>query len=242
MQTPKKHSANTQKKSLGSWVGCSVMNLTLGFSRCCLLYSQHVAHALFGSGRVWLWIFVCDAYAVYVLLYGTPPLFSGIIMAWSTNPHYGYFDDFGTVYSSRILAYNNMIVCTCEICVYTTLLVLYFRATHMGGGGSGGGATSGADKSHSRKESRVCKQSGERRASSGHRHANKLFFKIYIQIICVGIVHLITSISYVVMQFFSVTFFTSFIASSFYLLSQGLPPISEAANRPAKYARVRAVF
>ena len=102
-------------------------------------------------------------------------------MAWSTNPHYGYFDDFGTTYSGRVLAINNMVVCSSEICVYTTLLVLYFRATRMGGG-----ATSGADKSQSRKESRVCRQTGgERAVAIVMQDFLRFIFKLYALALCI---------------------------------------------------------
>ncbi|KAI6212351.1 hypothetical protein M3Y94_00011000 [Aphelenchoides besseyi] len=49
--------------------------------------------------------------------------------------------------------------------------------------------------------------------------------RLYIQIVLIGVVHFVASTCYVGMQFIAVNFFTTLTASTFYLLSQGLPGV-----------------
>ncbi|KAI6171200.1 hypothetical protein M3Y97_01073700 [Aphelenchoides bicaudatus] len=61
--------------------------------------------------------------------------------------------------------------------------------------------------------------------SSESRLAIRRERKIYIQVILVGTIHFIAGASYVIMQFVPVNFYGTLVASTFYLLSQGFPPI-----------------
>ncbi|KAI6233339.1 hypothetical protein M3Y99_00927700 [Aphelenchoides fujianensis] len=49
--------------------------------------------------------------------------------------------------------------------------------------------------------------------------------KVYLQIICVGTIHFFASLSYVCIQSLPANFFLLLLASTFYLLSQGTPPV-----------------
>ncbi|KAI6175828.1 hypothetical protein M3Y97_00731900 [Aphelenchoides bicaudatus] len=49
--------------------------------------------------------------------------------------------------------------------------------------------------------------------------------RLYLQVIIVGFVHFVASFCYVLMQHITVSFYTTLIASTFYLMSQGIPPV-----------------
>ncbi|KAI6243537.1 hypothetical protein M3Y99_00111100 [Aphelenchoides fujianensis] len=190
---------------LTTWCGSTFTNMLLGINRCSELYGGGLAERLFGGRRVYAWMAAPVAYMLYVLAFSPPPLYSGIQMAWFFNPFYGYFDDFGAHYTNPLHSWNNLFVCCTELAIYTTLIALYFRATAL--------------------------------ASPEIRNSLRKEKRLYVQIVLIGVVHFVASTCYVgflaidesyrflqvLMQFVPVNFWTTLTASTFYLLSQGLP-------------------
>ncbi|KAI6231406.1 hypothetical protein M3Y95_00378200 [Aphelenchoides besseyi] len=178
---------------LTTWCGSTFTNMLLGINRCCELYGNGLADRLFSGRRVYVWMLAPLIYMFCVCFYSQPPLYSSIQMTAFFNPFYGYFDDFGTIYHSSVHSSNNLFVCITELIIYTTLVILYMRATAL--------------------------------ASPEIRNSLRREKRLYIQIVMIGVVHFVASSCYVLMQFVSVNFFTTLTASTFYLLSQGLPGI-----------------
>ncbi|KAI6175482.1 hypothetical protein M3Y97_00693800 [Aphelenchoides bicaudatus] len=65
--------------------------------------------------------------------------------------------------------------------------------------------------------------------------------RIYVQVILVGAIHFTASSIYMFIQFFPVNFYTVLIESTFYLLSQGFPPVIYLYVNPSlrQYLRSR---
>ncbi|KAI6204472.1 hypothetical protein M3Y94_00678100 [Aphelenchoides besseyi] len=116
---------------LTTWCGSTFTNMLLGINRCCELYGNGLADRLFSGRRVYVWMLAPLIYMFCVCFYSQPPLYSSIQMTAFFNPFYGYFDDFGTIYHSSVHSSNNLFVCITELIIYTTLVILYMRATAL---------------------------------------------------------------------------------------------------------------
>ncbi|KAI6217332.1 hypothetical protein M3Y99_01773300 [Aphelenchoides fujianensis] len=167
----------------------------LGINRCFVLFNRSVAEYAFSGWRKVAWMSLPVIFLVYMCGFTVPPVFSALAMSYVYDPHLGYFNDFGATYKNIPHTVNNLFVCATESLIYCGLIVLYLRAT--------------------------------RSASSEERHAASRDKRFYIQVVLVGGIHFIAGLTYVIIQFFPVTQHPSVIimASTFYLLSQGAPPV-----------------
>ncbi|KAI6170833.1 Serpentine Receptor, class T [Aphelenchoides bicaudatus] len=191
---------------LATWCGSTLTSMILGFNRCCELYGSFAAQKLFGGRRLWIWISLpCIYMLVYAFLH--MPSFvqrspNGLGTSGFFNPHSAFFDDSEGIYHNHMHTLNNFIVCTSESLLYSTLIILYWRATSI-------------DLNRNEKQFQTRKEG----------NPLKDCLKIYIQVILIGFIHFTASFCYVLMQYIPVNFYTTLTSSTFYLLSQGFPPV-----------------
>ncbi|KAI6243538.1 hypothetical protein M3Y99_00111200 [Aphelenchoides fujianensis] len=188
--------------AVGSWCSSTLTSQILGINRCFVLYNRSTAEYVFGGWRRVVWLSLPVVYFLYLWAFTVSLIFNSILMSYVYNPHFGYADDYGAVYANIPHTANNIFVCCTESFIYGALIVLYIRATHSG-------------------------SSEERSAASRDK-------RFYVQVVLVGLIHFIAGLTYVVIQFFPAAQTPAVIAmaSTFYLLSQGTPPlIYIAVNR-----------
>ncbi|KAI6243522.1 hypothetical protein M3Y99_00109600 [Aphelenchoides fujianensis] len=181
--------------AVSSWCASTLTSQILGINRCFVLFNRSVADYAFSGWRKVAWMSLPVVFLVWMCGWTVPPVFSALAMSYVYDPHLGYFNDFGATYKNIPHTVNNLFVCATESLIYCGLIVLYLRAT--------------------------------RSASSEERHAASRDKRFYVQVVLVGGIHFIAGLTYVIIQFFPVTQHPSVIimASTFYLLSQGAPPV-----------------
>ncbi|KAI6228824.1 hypothetical protein M3Y99_00147700 [Aphelenchoides fujianensis] len=111
---------------MGTWGASTMTSMLLGINRCFELASGRWAAAAFGGWRIAFWLALPIGYFLFLFIFTPPPLFSGVLVAWSFNPHAAFFDDFeARRYSSTAHSANNLVVCSCESVIYGFLLAAY---------------------------------------------------------------------------------------------------------------------
>ncbi|KAI6220695.1 hypothetical protein M3Y95_01023200 [Aphelenchoides besseyi] len=195
----------------GAWIASTSTSQILGINRCFVLYKRHLAETIFGGWRIILWMCIPLLLAFYMFTFTVPPIFTSILMSYLYNPHFGYFQDLGERYKSVPHATNNLFVCCTESLIYAMLIFLYLRAT--------------------------------RSASNEVRTAVYRDKRIYIQVVLVGMIHFTASLSYVLIQFseFFQNEYFIVITSTFYLLSQGAPPLIYISVNPTLRSQILCV-
>ncbi|KAI6171016.1 hypothetical protein M3Y97_01096200 [Aphelenchoides bicaudatus] len=195
------------------WIVTTTTCDILGINRVCELYSSEFAFKLFGGKKLWLWMAFPVVYGSIACWYMRPNLYNSQMMAYFSNPHYGYADviflqqlnmflkcslktkhDPNNIYMNNLFAVHNVIICFTETCIYILMPLLYFRATRM-------------------------VTSDEFRARIRYDR------QIYIQVIFVGLINFMTSLVYIIIQQFPLTFSTTLTATIGYLFSQGMTSV-----------------
>ncbi|KAI6237927.1 hypothetical protein M3Y95_00316300 [Aphelenchoides besseyi] len=181
--------------AVSSWCASTMTSQILGLNRCFVLFNRNVADLVFGGWRLIFWLSLPLLYMTYMFGFTVPPVFTSILMSYLYDPHFYYFTDQTATYKNVSHIVNNLFVCLTESGIYGTLIVLYIRAT--------------------------------RSESTEIRTAVIRDKRIYIQVLLVGFIHFIASLTYVLIQFFPAfqTEYVIVMASTFYLLSQGTPPL-----------------
>ncbi|KAI6240340.1 hypothetical protein M3Y99_00465700 [Aphelenchoides fujianensis] len=203
--------------AVGSWCASTLASQILGINRCFVLYNRSMANRLFGGWQRVVWLSLPIVFFVWMCGWTAPPIFNVLMMAYVYDPHFGYFNDYEATYKNIVNTANNLFVACTESLIYGAMIVLYVRATR---------SASHEERRAASRDKRVGAEVVER--------IDSISFQFYVQVLLVGAIHFITALTHVVIQFFSVTNHPSvlLVASIFYLLSQGTPPlIYIAVNR-----------
>lgn len=71
---------------------CVISTLISGINRLCALYSSELANKVFGGKKLYFWMALPLVYGLFMLMYMPPNLYNSQMIAYFTNPHFGYFD------------------------------------------------------------------------------------------------------------------------------------------------------
>ncbi|KAI6170479.1 hypothetical protein M3Y97_01148600 [Aphelenchoides bicaudatus] len=115
----------------GHWIATSTTSDILGFNRLCVLYNRDLTRKLFEGKKLYLWMAFPVCYGSLMGFFTTPIFFNSKMVAFFSNPHYGYFEDTTNVYFNPLLAVHNISICFTEAVIYTLMPIFYFRARRL---------------------------------------------------------------------------------------------------------------
>ncbi|KAI6171539.1 hypothetical protein M3Y97_01027600 [Aphelenchoides bicaudatus] len=107
----------------GFWLGYSQTSLILALNRC-LSFSQY--KWIFTEWRQYVWIGAPIALTVGVVLFGTSGCYNSIYKGWFFDVHKSYFNDYESLYSSRVQFYNNIVFIAFLPTIYFIFFVHHF--------------------------------------------------------------------------------------------------------------------
>ncbi|KAI6170518.1 hypothetical protein M3Y97_01144600 [Aphelenchoides bicaudatus] len=136
----------------GHWIATSTTSDVLGFNRLCVLYNRDLTRKLFEGKKLYLWMAFPVCYGSLMGFFTTPIFFNSKMVAFFSNPHYGYFEDTTNVYFNPLLAVHNISICFTEAVIYTLMPIFYFRARRL---------ASNQFRSQIRYEKQTCEKSFE---------------------------------------------------------------------------------
>ncbi|KAI6243435.1 hypothetical protein M3Y99_00099900 [Aphelenchoides fujianensis] len=184
--------------AVACWCASTMTSMILGLNRCCELYSGRLAAAVFGGWRMGVWCALPVGWFVFIAGWTPPGIFYGVQLAWFFKQA-ARFPHIG-YFEDAAGRYTNLPHTANNFVVCSTEFLVY--ATLIG------------------LYVRMTRGQGAVLKSAAGRER-----KIYVQIILVGTIHFVAGFTYVLMQFFDVDFYATLVASTFYLLSQGAPPL-----------------
>uniref|UniRef100_A0A915EFB4 Serpentine Receptor, class T n=1 Tax=Ditylenchus dipsaci TaxID=166011 RepID=A0A915EFB4_9BILA len=126
------------------WMAESSAEITLAINRCLVTVAPDIEKALFYGKRVYVWLSAITIYALYVLVFKNPSLFTGVYYFWSFNPFVGYLEDPEGVFTNHLHTVHNTSLAIVIPAIYIVFfVVLMFQAKSIG---------SNSDKNFSKKQ------------------------------------------------------------------------------------------
>lgn len=71
-------------------------SVVLALNRCLVVALPKLSRSLFGGRRTFYWFVAPAAAAIANGGFFKPLMYNGVLFAYVTDPHLGYFDDYGT--------------------------------------------------------------------------------------------------------------------------------------------------
>lgn len=81
------------------WAFQSDCGMFLALNRCLEMFEPKINAMLFKGSKTYFWVMIATLHSLTFALFTKPVIYSSLYVSWFFNPHFGYFDDFGTVVS-----------------------------------------------------------------------------------------------------------------------------------------------
>ncbi|KAI6243361.1 hypothetical protein M3Y99_00130600 [Aphelenchoides fujianensis] len=239
--------------AVACWCASTMTSMILGLNRCCELYSGRLAAAVFGGWRMGVWCALPVGWFVFIAGWTPPGIFYGVQLACPHIGYFedaaGRYTNLPHTANNFVVCSTEFLVYATLIGLYVRMTRGQGAVAKSAAGRErkqpevlsqlSCASAERAERGESRpirpnREHTVPNKRRELDANSGlklKKHPALQPFvqpstvQIYVQIILVGTIHFVAGFTYVLMQFFDVDFYATLVASTFYLLSQGAPPL-----------------